>query len=89
MFRKSVLSVNKNLCPNGVGDRDVGLVWRLGRGLGLAGPHAQTDQEPCHTNVMNNFFNSNEIVSYKDIDDLANKIRFYKKNDKLFRIRYT
>ena len=31
---------------------------------------------------MNNFFNSNEIVSYKDIDDLANKISFYKKNDK-------
>ncbi len=30
---------------------------------------------------MNNFFNSNEIVSYKDIDDLANKIKFYKKND--------
>jgi len=31
---------------------------------------------------MNNFFNSNEIVSYKDIDDLANKIKFYKRNDK-------
>ncbi|MBD1144693.1 glycosyltransferase [Pelagibacterales bacterium SAG-MED37] len=31
---------------------------------------------------MNNFFNSNEIVSYKDIDELANKIMFYKKNDK-------
>ncbi len=31
---------------------------------------------------MNNFFNSNEIVSYKDIDELANKIKFYKKNDK-------
>ena len=31
---------------------------------------------------MNNFFNSNEIVSYNDIDDLATKIRFYKKNDK-------
>tara|TARA_B100001063_G_scaffold72260_1_gene66521 strand:+ start:213 stop:779 length:567 start_codon:yes stop_codon:yes gene_type:complete len=31
---------------------------------------------------MNNFFNSNEIVSYNDIDDLANKIKFYKKNDK-------
>ena len=31
---------------------------------------------------MNNFFNSNEIVSYTDIDDLANKIKFYKKNDK-------
>ena len=31
---------------------------------------------------MNNFFNSNEIISYNDIDDLANKIKFYKKNDK-------
>ncbi len=31
---------------------------------------------------MNNFFNSNEIVSYNNIDDLANKIKFYKKNDK-------
>ena len=31
---------------------------------------------------MNNFFDSNEIVSYNDIDDLANKIKFYKKNDK-------
>ena len=31
---------------------------------------------------MNNFFNSDEIVSYKNIDDLANKIKFYKKNDK-------
>ncbi len=31
---------------------------------------------------MNNFFNSNEIVSYNDIDDLANKIKFYKENDK-------
>ena len=31
---------------------------------------------------MNNFFNSNEIVSYVNIDDLADKIKFYKKNDK-------
>ena len=31
---------------------------------------------------MNNFFNSDEIVSYNDIDDLANKIKFYKRNDK-------
>ena len=31
---------------------------------------------------MNNFFNSNEIVSYDHIDDLAEKIKFYKKNDK-------
>ncbi len=35
---------------------------------------------------MNNFFNSNEIVSYDHIDDLAEKIKFYKKNNKL-RIR--
>ena len=28
---------------------------------------------------MNNFFNSNEIVSYNNIDDLADKIKFYKK----------
>ena len=27
-------------------------------------------------------FASNEIVSYNDIDDLADKIKFYKKNDK-------
>ncbi len=32
---------------------------------------------------MNNFFNSNEIVSYSTIDDLADKIQFYKKNDKI------
>jgi len=32
---------------------------------------------------MNDFFNSNEIVSYNNIDDLADKIKFYKKNDKL------
>ncbi len=31
---------------------------------------------------MNNFFNSNEIVCYNNIDDLADKIKFYKKNDK-------
>ncbi len=31
---------------------------------------------------MNNFFNSNEIVSYYDINDLADKIKFYKKNDR-------
>ncbi len=31
---------------------------------------------------MNNFFSSKEIVSYRDIDDLANKIKYYKKNDK-------
>ncbi len=32
---------------------------------------------------MDDFFNSNEIVSYAQIDDLAEKIKFYKKNDKL------
>ena len=32
---------------------------------------------------MSNFFNSNEIVSYNSIDDLAAKIQYYKKNDKL------
>ena len=31
---------------------------------------------------MTNFFNSKEIVTYKDIDDLADLIKFYKKNDK-------
>ena len=31
---------------------------------------------------MNSFFNSSEIVSYDDINDLAEKIKFYKKNDK-------
>ena len=31
---------------------------------------------------MNNFFNSDEIVSYNNINDLADKIKFYKKNDK-------
>ena len=29
---------------------------------------------------MGSFFNSNEIVSYNHIDDLAEKIKFYKKN---------
>ena len=32
---------------------------------------------------MINFFNSNEIVSYNDIDDLADKIKFYSKNDQI------
>ncbi len=32
---------------------------------------------------MGSFFNSNEIVSYNDVSDLAEKIKFYKKNDKL------
>ena len=30
---------------------------------------------------MSNFFNSSEIVAYDDIDDLADQIKFYKKND--------
>ena len=30
---------------------------------------------------MTNFFNSNEIVTYNDINDLADLIKFYKKND--------
>ena len=32
---------------------------------------------------MNNFFSSDEIITYNSIDDLANKIKYYKKNDKL------
>ena len=32
---------------------------------------------------MNNFFNSKEIVTYKNIDDLADQIKFYKKREKL------
>ncbi len=32
---------------------------------------------------MGTFFNSNEIVSYNDVSDLAEKIKFYKKNDRL------
>ena len=32
---------------------------------------------------MNYFFNKKEIISYNSIDDLANKIKYYKKNDKL------
>ena len=35
---------------------------------------------------MSNFFSSNEIISYNNINDLAEKIKFYKKNDKI-RIR--
>ena len=31
---------------------------------------------------MTNFFSSKEIVTYNDIDDLAGKIKFYKKKDK-------
>ena len=32
---------------------------------------------------MRDFFNSNEIVFYKNINDLADKIKFYSKNDKI------
>ncbi len=32
---------------------------------------------------MNDFFNKNEIIFYKNISDLADKIIFYSKNDKL------
>jgi glycosyltransferase involved in cell wall biosynthesis len=32
---------------------------------------------------MNHFFNKKEIISYNSIDDLANKIKYYQKNDKL------
>jgi len=32
---------------------------------------------------LGDFFNKNEIVLYNNINDLADKIRFYKKNDKL------
>ena len=31
---------------------------------------------------MSNFFNSNEIVTYNNVNDLAEKIKFYKKDDK-------
>ena len=32
---------------------------------------------------MSDFFNKNEIIFYKNISDLADKIIFYSKNDKL------
>jgi hypothetical protein len=32
---------------------------------------------------MNDFFNSKEIISYNNIDDLADKIKFYSRKDKL------
>ena len=31
---------------------------------------------------MEDFFNKNEIIFYKTINDLADKIKFYSKNDK-------
>ena len=36
------------------------------------------DEKVC----MNSFFNKNEMIFYKDIDDLADKIKFYSVNDK-------
>ena len=32
---------------------------------------------------MSDFFNKNEIIFYKNINDLANKIKFYSKNNKI------
>ena len=32
---------------------------------------------------MDDFFNSKEIIFYNNIDDLADKIKFYSRNDKL------
>ena len=32
---------------------------------------------------MNDFFNNNEIIFYKNINELADKIKFYSKNDQL------
>ena len=34
---------------------------------------------------MSHFFNNNEIIFYSNINDLAEKIKFYSKNDKLWR----
>ena len=32
---------------------------------------------------MSDFFNNNEIIFYSDIHDLSEKIKFYKKNEKI------
>ena len=32
---------------------------------------------------MDHFFNKNELISYNNINDLSEKIKFYSKNDKL------
>ena len=32
---------------------------------------------------INDFFNKNEIVFYKNINDLSDKIKFYSQNDKI------
>ena len=37
------------------------------------------DRKTC----LNDFFSQNEIVFYNNLDDLANKILYYKKNDKI------
>ena len=31
---------------------------------------------------MNDFFNNNEIIFYSNLNDLSEKIKFYKKNEK-------
>ena len=36
-----------------------------------------------HKTQLNDFFNSNEIIFYKNINDLSNKLNYYKNNDKL------
>ena len=36
-----------------------------------------------HKTEMSDFFKNNEIVTYHSIEDLSQKIIFYKKNDKL------
>jgi len=36
-----------------------------------------------HKTQLNDFFNSDEIVFYKNINDLSNKLNYYKNNDKL------
>ena len=38
-----------------------------------------------HKVELDNFFNKNEIVFYKNIDELADKLKFYAKNDKIRR----
>jgi len=36
-----------------------------------------------HKTQLNDFFNSDEIIFYKNINDLSNKLNYYKNNDKL------
>ena len=33
--------------------------------------------------MMNDFFKKNELIFYKNINDLSDKIKFYSRNDKL------